>query len=152
MRPFFNVSVTKKVYNMMITPLMTYCGNLHLCLTKIQRENLNSIERRYNRIINSDNVKVNSIENSLKRKACKTVKKCLNNLVCENFKDYFEINKHDKCTRNKNKLIKLPKIRLEYGRKSFYYTGSKLYNSLPLDLRNIQSFSEFASQVDKFFV
>ena len=32
-------------------------------------------------------------------------------------------------------MIKLPKVKLEYGRSSVKYMGAKLFNDLPLDLR-----------------
>jgi hypothetical protein len=35
-------------------------------------------------------------------------------------------------TRNNGYQLKLPKIRLEYSRRSFYNMGAKLYNDLPL--------------------
>ena len=36
--------------------------------------------------------------------------------VCENFKDYFAINYHAKTTRNRNKLWKLPNVKLEFAK------------------------------------
>ena len=38
--------------------------------------------------------------------------KVLMNNVCENFNDYFAINYYAKNTRNRNKLLKLPRVNL----------------------------------------
>ena len=34
-------------------------------------------------------------------------------------------------------MLKLPVIKTEYARKSFYFTGVNIYNSLPLELREL---------------
>ena len=50
----------------------------------------------------------------IKKHAVKTVKKCINGQMCENFINYFEINDHNKANRNHKYLLKVPKIRLEF--------------------------------------
>ena len=52
------------------------------------------------------------------------------------FCNYFELREHSHNTKNKIILIRLPKIRTEFGRKGFYFQGGKFYNELPLKLRN----------------
>ena len=58
---------------------------------------------------------------------------------------YFEVNNHSKQTRNANFLFKVPRIKLETARGSFYYMGVKFYNDLPLNLR--KSYKEFERQL-----
>ena len=69
------------------------------------------------------------------KKSCKIVRKCLNGELCAKFNEYFAINNHQKNTRNRNVLLKLPKVKLEFGKKSFIFQGAKIYNELPLDIR-----------------
>ena len=51
-------------------------------------------------------------------------------------------------------MIKLPKVKLEYGRSSVKYMGAKLFNDLPLDLSekitdgNFKNYSEAISGLD----
>ena len=66
--------------------------------------------------------------------ACKLVWKCIDKDICDIFKDHFAIQDHEKETRNANNSLKMPKIRTEYARKSFYCTGAKIYNDLPLKI------------------
>ena len=49
--------------------------------------------------------------------------------VCENFVNYFEINEHDKNTRNKNILLTVPKIKLELARSGFFSMGVISYTT-----------------------
>jgi len=60
---------------------------------------------------------------------------------------YFEKNVHSKKTRNASNLLKLPKIKLEVARGSFFYMGAKLYNELPLDTRKSCSFNDFKRKI-----
>lgn len=65
------------------------------------------------------------------------MRKCLDGNVCDKFKGYFTINQHGINTCNKDLLLQLPRVKLEFGRKSFKFQGAKCYNELPL-LRNLQ--------------
>ena len=49
--------------------------------------------------------------------------------------NYFEILNHEKHARNDNCSLKLPPIKLEIWKQSFYYGRVKLFNSLPRDER-----------------
>ena len=93
-----------------------YSSTLHLKISSTQIFRLCSVERRAKHIIRQ-NYRPKSIENSMKKQACLLVKKCLTNNVCE---------------KNKGILLKLPKIRLEFKRKSFYFQGAFLFNSLDI--------------------
>ena len=55
---------------------------------------------------------------------------------CDSFKNYFEINTHSLRTRNNNKLLKLPKVKLEFGKKSLRFQAAKIFNSLPIAIRD----------------
>ena len=67
--------------------------------------------------------------------------------VCSKLKGYSEINNHSKQTRNANFLLKVPKIKLETARSSFYYVGVKFYSDLLLNLRKVKSYKEFERQL-----
>ena len=89
-------------------------------------------ERRTSRIIEK---KVKSIECIIKKRAINMVYKVLiNDNACGNFNDYLAINYHVKNTRNRNKLLKLPRVKLEFAKQSFKYMGAISYNDLPLNI------------------
>ena len=77
---------------------------------------------------------VSNMDSLIRRKVCQFVKECLDNKVCGNFQGYFEINSHYKGTCSNPILVKLPKVKLEYTRKSFRFSGAKIYNDLPKHL------------------
>ena len=55
--------------------------------------------------------------------------------MCTNFDNYFEIKTGGINTRNNNLFLKLPKVKLEFVKQSFYYLGAKIYNDLPIEIR-----------------
>ena len=88
-----------------------------------------------------------------KIRACKIVRKCLNNDIYEHFKltillCKILVNMH---TRNNRHLLRLPIIRTEYARRSFYYMGAKVYNELPLEIRKAESTNDFEKQLNEHF-
>ncbi len=54
-------------------------------------------------------------------------------------------------TRNNKHLLKLPAIRTEYARKSFYFMGAKLYNELPLEIRKAENYRDYERQITEHF-
>ena len=98
-----------KIFDMVIMPLLTYSSIINLKLPKTQSDKLLSLECRASRIIGK---KENSIECIIKKRVLNMAYKVLMNNVCENFNDYFAINYYAKNTRNRNKLLKLPRVNL----------------------------------------
>ena len=88
--------------------------------------------------------------NLINREACCFVKKCLIGDVCENFKDYFVVNQHRQNTRNGGFLLKVPKVRLELGKSTFKFSGTKLYNDLPLKMRKLENYNIFCNEIKQF--
>ena len=73
--------------------------------------------------------------------------KCLNDDV-PNFEDYFELISHGKGTRNNNRILGTPKIKLESAKKAFFYNGAVVYNSLPLEIRTEATYHDFCKKLD----
>ena len=51
------------------------------------------------------------------------------------FDNYFEFLNTTVNTRNKSILLRLPKLKLENGRRSTKYLGAKIFNELPIEVR-----------------
>ena len=116
LRYFLNIEAALKIYEMVIVPIIMYGALIGFQLTRTQQTKLKSLDNRAKNIIGG-NVKLRSLENRMKVKACTFVKQCSNGNTCESFKNYFEINKHSFKTRNGNKLVKIPSVKLEFGKK-----------------------------------
>ena len=95
----------------------------------------------------TNNIKVTPLHDSIGKHACKIVKKVMTDNICS-LKGCFEVNNHSKQTKNSNFLLKVPRIKLETARSSFYYMGVKFYNDLPLNLRKVEPYKEFEKQLE----
>ena len=115
----------ERIYRAMIMPIFTYCGQITLGWSETRRCQIRNLEQRSHRIILQNSKCLNcelrlpSIENFLKKKACLFVFDCLKGNVCSPFKDYFNLLIHDFNTRNSGTTIALPKVKLDFVRKSF---------------------------------
>ena len=66
-------------------------------------------------------------------------------------KDYFERAKHEKCTGNNNHTVKLPLMKTKTGQKCVAFTGGRIFNTLPLEARKIESRIVFTSFSNEHF-
>ena len=150
-RPYLNQVAAFEIFNMMIVPLLTYCSINNLNCTLTHKRLLSSIEKQADIIVNRNHVKklkISSNYHLIKKKACVIVPKCLNDQVCAPFKNYFTVNIHSAGTRNQGLFLVLPKVRLEFMKRSFFYSGARLFNELPKETREIsetKSFKKFLS-------
>ena len=147
-RPYLTVEAAEKVYNAMIAPIFLYCCIINLQLTATQRRSLEKIEERSSRIIFLNGEKrVPSIYSERSRRACLVVRKCTDNVVCSPMKNYFKLNEHAVRTRNQGILVRIPKIKLELGKKAFFFSGAKLHNTLSVDIRSTTNFMSFSNKL-----
>lgn len=150
-RPLIDQKCAESIYNTMIAPIFTYCGTLGLSFPDYRKEMIKNIERRGFKVIGNSSFNPPSVNNLIKRKSCLFVFDCLLNNVCTPFKNYFERLVHSKATRNNGISVKLPKVRLEFGKKSFYYQGAKTFNNLPAELRSLDSRLKFKNKLRDYF-
>ena len=61
---------------------------------------------------------------------------CLKGNVCSPFKNYFT---HDFNKRNSGTTIAMPKVKLEFTRKSFYFLSASAFIALPLKIKQTSS-------------
>ena len=108
----------------MVTPLLIFNSIINLNLTVSQINRLTSFDNRAKRITN--NIKITPLHDSIRKHTCKIVNKVITDDICSNLKGYFEVNDHSKQTRNANFLFKVPRIKVETARSSFYYMGEVL--------------------------
>ena len=111
-----NSNAALRIYQTMIQLFMTYAGLLKSHFSETQLGKMEAIECRSRSIISSRTGNpVPSIVQSLHKKACKTVRQCIDKYICTNFHQYFQIHEHNFNARNKGYSIKIPKVKLENG-------------------------------------
>lgn len=145
-RPFLTTKAAKSIYQSMIVPVITYSSLINLNLTNTQLTKLKSIDRRAQNITGCNNLC--SINETIFKNCCMTVRKCLDGRTCENFVDYFTVMEHSQNTRNNSSSLRLPATRTEYGRRSFRFMASKCYNTLPLECRKENDFNVFIRKLN----
>ena len=59
---------------------------------------------------------------------------CFDLKLCENFPEYFSLLSHEKRTRNNSGSLNLLSVKIEFSKKSVYFSGAKLYNELHLQI------------------
>ena len=132
---YLPLDAIKCVYQATIQPTITYSCTVNLNITHTQKQKLASLDQRASKIV--ENLDINTID-LINKHAVKLVHKCITNNVCSNFVNYFEVMSHVRDTRNNNHMLIVPKVKLEFAKRSFYFMGVKLYNSLPLEIRQAE--------------
>ncbi|XP_057299216.1 uncharacterized protein LOC130629859 [Hydractinia symbiolongicarpus] len=151
-RPLITDKAALAIFQTMIQPVLTYCGFVHLKNSQTQLLKLQSLHRRATLIIGNQFLTPPDTVNMIEMRACNFIRRCLDNDVCENFKNYFTKTNHTRNTRNNRNSLKLPNLRLEYARGSFCYTGAHIHNTLPLDIRKCESYNIFKSQLREYYL
>lgn len=152
-RPQLTNKVALCIYKTMLLPIFTYCSIITALHTRtVEQKIVNFENRAYNVIYGSRKSppKESTIREVQRKRLCTQVYKCINGNVCSNFENYFE--KLGNNTRNKNCLLRLPKIKLEGTKRSFSFIGAKAFNELPLDVRKATSLKNFICLYNKMFL
>ena len=142
-RPFITDLATLRMYQALIVPIITYCSLTNFYHQPYRKSSILALESRVCKLTNKD---IRSVNKIFQRKICTTVFKCLSDDV-PNFEYYFELISHGKGTRNNNRILRTPKIKLESTKKAFYYNGAMVYNSLPLQIRTEATYHDLCKKL-----
>ena len=80
------------------------------------------------------------------------VRKCLDDVLCSNFRSYYEVIVHLVNTRNNGRLLRVPCVKLAFARKAFYCAGATLYNGLPAEIRKEKNFRKYKLLLKQHFL
>ena len=125
---------------------------------KIERDRLDGAQRRAAKIVLK--TKDSDAENNLKwlplsmRRDMHTINltfKCLKGSPPMFFKDYFKAFRTIHNTRGSGKNLMLPKVRTGTARKPFYFNGSKLFNDIPNEMKDLNSVMIFKTRILEFY-
>lgn len=77
---------------------------------------------------------------------CILVRKILKKSIHTNL-TFTKTNEVSKQTTRRASFLVLPKCRTNYGKKTVVYEGAQLYNKLPTDIKNVNTFSAFKTKL-----
>ena len=149
-RPNLTKTAAPRIYQAFIVPKIMYCSFTNYFQQNYRLNLLSSLENRASVIIDTNSrVRVPSINQINKRKICKFVRKCLDGQAA-NFVNYFTLIEHNRGTRNNKCSIRLPSMKLESTRNSFFLSGAYVYNELPWELPSEANFNNFINLLNKY--
>ena len=143
-----------KVYQSLVLPVMDYCDVAWSSIGKMEHDKLDRAQRRATMIVLKTND--SNAETDLKwlhlfmRRDMHTINltfKCLKGSPPVFFKDYFKIFRTIHSMRGSGNNLLLPKVRTETARKSFHFNGSKLFNSIPSEVKDSKSVVIFKTRI-----
>ena len=135
-----------RIYQAYVMPTVLYCSLVNYFHQPYRQKMLEIMENRAKNIINHQSKTFPSLNIEHEKKVCINVRKSMeNDLEC--FSDYFEIINHTIKTRNNSYLLRIPRVKLESSKKTFFYTGAVFYNRLPLDIRKESMLENFVKKV-----
>ena len=73
------------------------------------------------------------IFNLIMKNAVLRVKTCIS-VVCSSFRNYFQKLEHKVSTRSNGKVLKIPKVKCGFARPGFFFMGTRVFNSLPMEV------------------
>ena len=156
-KPMLNRDNLVKVYNTTIRPYFDYCCLVWDSIDQTLTDKLQKIQNRAARIITSapySEVRTRDVFKKLNWKTLRVSRlyskavmmfKIVNGLAPPYLIDLFDkdVASDHYALRNSFKNLKLPKIRGEHLKRSFAYSGAKLWNSLPRYLKEEENLDKF---------
>ena len=126
------------IYTAYIHPIMDYCDTVWKCCGVGNSSSLERLQRRASKIVSKmssdralDYLKWPSLVNRRENHVTELVKRCIKGHCPKFFKNYFTFNSsvHNRITREMN-VLRLPMVRTDLAKNSFYYNGSVIFNRL----------------------
>ena len=147
------------LYNAMILPIFDHCAVIWDSCSKTNRDYLDKLHRRAASIIEGHKVFQSqvlqifswpSLQSRRDYLKCMLVFKCLNNLAPSYLLNEFSHSQdfHSYNTRHRG-LLRPPLAKTTKYQGSFRFSGTKIWNSLPLDLRRTHDLNKSKSGLKK---
>ena len=171
-RPYINKKIMLTLYYSLIYPHLIYANEVWGNTFENQINRIVVLQKRIVRIIcNEDrrldnyalpdsnplfrNLKILKVKDIFKSKILDFIFNCLTNQI-SNFSNwfYFLQDVQNRITRaNANKNLYIPHIRtVRYGGKSLKVTGPKIWNELPLHIKDSKSYYSFKNKVKNYLL
>lgn len=147
------------IFNSLIKPLFEYCDIVLDNMPITGSTRLQKLQNRAARVITKQGYDTRSVDirNQLNWKTLSDqrkdhmlimVFKLLNNLAPSYLRDHFETSENNNYSlRGRKMMCVLPKPRTEFLRRSFAFSGAKIWNELPESIRCIDNLNTFKSHL-----
>ena len=129
------------------------------CFAEAQINHLQRLQDRARTLIESSNVKDGwtcnwlSVSNLIKYDKAVMAYKIMNNLCPNSLQGKFTMRSQISAYVTRNcRDIDIPKRNLEFSKKSFLYSGAKLWNDIPLDIRNSPTVLTFKKKLKDYLL
>ena len=156
-KPFVPAQMLQPIYSALIQPYFDYCSPLWDTCNKTLKDKLHKYQNRAARIIAGASYEIRSADvlqalewEDLESRRIITkatlMYKILNDYSAPNLKKLFKRRNSLQTSyalRNSQNDLDLPKPRREFLKKSFKYSGSRLWNNLSLEAKEAQSICLF---------
>ena len=161
-RSCISVNTAIQVYQALIQPHFDYCCSVWDGLGETLSSKLQKLQNRAVRVITRSSYDTNAtvlldtlhLDNlSLRRKKFKAglMFKTLKGDTPTYLQNLFSVRGSEYNLRNFEMKLNLPKPRTNYLKRSFQYSGVVLWNSLPENIRMLQSFAQFRKAVNNYY-
>ena len=156
MRKALSTLAAKSVYSAHVLPTILYCSTPVLQISDTMTQKFEKLQEKALKIIycqanQNREIRFGSILNQKKLKAACLIFKCLQGTSIPAFSSYATEICYNYRTRNNNKSLRLPLLRTEAARRSFWFQGPHCYNDLPLEIRSLNSFVLFKSRLKEYY-
>ena len=159
-KQYLSIPVRKIFFNAYILPHLDYCCTIWGNSSADSMDSLIKFQKRAARLILDKDLETPSAElfaelkwltfpERVKFQKAVTMFKTMNNLNPPYIKNLFKFTNeiHDRCLRSaSDNLLYIPKPNCELYRNSLAYSGSKIWNSIPQDVKNSDSVAIFKNR------
>ena len=158
---FLTKEVSILVYNTLILPLFDYCDIAWSSLLQQDQDRLQRLQHRSAHIITCctrsseamNQLRWSSLAKRRSYHKVKLVFLCLNSLAPSYFLAFFIrfSNIHSYSTRQSSRLL-LPRVKSNFGKNTFLFSGAKIFNELPTDITKAQDTQTFCRRAKGFLL
>ena len=152
-------SKLEQVYRALVESHLRYGNELWGSLSDTKLNHLQRLQDRARTLIESSNVKDGwrcnwlSVSNLIKYDKAVMAYKIMNNLCPNSLQGKFTMRSQISAYVTRNcRDIDIPKRNLEFSKKSFLYSGAKLWNDIPLDIRNSPTVLTFKKKLKDYLL
>ena len=148
MRTSLTSHAAESIYKAIVLPKMLYCSAPTLKISDTMGRKFENLQARAIKIIHHHSEfdqerGYMTIFNKKKFKAGILIFKCLQGTTIPNFASYAERVSHKYGKRGNKANLRVPRVRTEAAKKSFWFQGPSCYNELPVEIRSLESFVVF---------
>jgi hypothetical protein len=161
-RPYISQESAIKIYEALILPHFDYCSTVWDGLSQTLSDKLQKLQNRAARAITRSSYDIGSSvvldelnwdKLNVRRKKQKALLmfKVMHNRAPSYLADLFKSYQSNYQLRNIENKLSLPKPNTEYLKRSFSYSAARLWNELPVHIRNTSSIQAYRKEINMHF-